>query len=303
MVTMKIHGGLGNQMFQYAMARAMSLRLGVDIRIDPSTLVDPTPKKWKTPRNYALSTVFNIDPQFNNFAKFEYAVRIPYFAIVFNKYYPRVLGKLGYWRYVKEQSEPFHPEIAAATGDLYFDGYWRTEKYFKEYADAIRKDFTFRHELEGETAKVAEDIKNSNSVCLHIRRGDNAISPVSQKTHMVAPMTYNERAFAMMKEKAGSEIKLFIFSDDTAWCRANLRFDVPYVFVGDEHAGVEARDHLHLMSLCKNFIIPESTFSWWAAWLATNPKKIVISPDKLFVHNRIDTRDMIPPEWYRISID
>ena len=315
MITVKIHGGLGNQMFQHAFARALALRTNSDLKIDPGALYDTTPRgyekyrkldktrrRFEKYRDYGISTAFAIDPPWNAWAKFTKAVPTPYFSAVMNKYYGKVFGKLGFWRYVKDEpTMRFNPAFLNLTGNLYLDGFWRSEKYFADQAEAIRKDFTFRHRLEGEAAKLGDEIATQNSVCLHVRRGDNVWNiPGSQKTHIMSPMSYYDRALALMKEKIGRDFKLYIFSDDPAWCIENMKFDVPYAFVGDELAGEQDRDHLQLMSLSKHFIIPESTFSWWAAWLSQNKNKVIICPDVMFKDKTLETKDIIPEGWLRI---
>lgn len=300
MITTRIHGGLGNQMFEYAMGRALSLKANDSLELDPTTLFDPTRWQHLTPRTYALNIVFNIEPKLSLPSRVVRALSIPYATRVWRRYYPPLFGKLGFWKYVAEDGFPFKPELLELRGNIYLDGFWQTEKYFKGCEDVIRKDFTFRNPLAGETAKIAHDIQNSNSVCLHVRRGDAAHNPVSQIVHILAPMKYYDDAMAKMKEKLGSNMKVFVFSDDMPWCRENLKLGVPTVFVGEEHAGLEARDHLHLMSLCKHFIIPESTFSWWAAWLSSNKDKVVIAPDPWFKVPTIDTRDLIPENWIKV---
>ncbi len=301
MITVRIHGGLGNQMFEYALARALSLRAGEDFELDPTSLFDPTKRKYLTPRNYALPIVFNIDPKLSRPSRIVRALKLWYVSTVWRKYYPQLFAKLGVWRYVKEKSFPFDPEILELRGNVYLDGFWQTEKYFKDYEDIIRKDFTFRNALPGETAEVAERIKGSNAVCLHVRRTDAANNPVAQKVHTLAPMSYYERAVATVKKHTKDPIKVFVFSDDIPWCRENVKIDADHEFVGDEHSGVEAQGHLHLMSLCKHFIIPESSFSWWAAWLSSNKNKVVVAPDPWFKVATIDTKDLLPEGWIKLQ--
>jgi hypothetical protein len=315
MITVRIGGGLGNQMFQYAFGRALSLRMGDRLQIDPGSLYDTTPRsyekyrkldktrrRFEKYRDYGLSTAFAINPPWNLWARFAKAVPIPYFSAAMNKYYAPMLGELGYWRYVKDEATMrFNPSFLHCSGNTYAEGFWRSEKYFKDQEDAIRKDFTFRHRLEGETAKLGDEIAAVNAVCLHVRRGDNIWNiPGSQKTHIMSPMSYYDRAMALMKEKIGRDMKVYVFSDDPTWCEENMKFDVPYAFVGDEHAGVQDRDHLQLMSLCKHFIIPESTFSWWAAWLSASKDKVIICPDVMFKDKILETKDIIPEGWIRI---
>jgi len=302
MVTVRIHGGLGNQMFQYAMGRSLSLRAHDGLELDPTSLFDPTRWKYLTPRTYALDIVFNITPKLSLPSRVVRTLKIPYATRVWRRYYPEVFAKLGAWRYVREEGFPFKPELLDLRGNVYLDGFWQTEKYFEECADTIRNDFTFRNRLSGGAAAIAEDIRQTNSVCVHIRRGDNANNPMSQRTHILAPTQYYDDAIKVMKQKVNGAIKAFVFSDDTAWCRENLKLGVEQVFVGDEYAGLEARDHLQLMSLCKHFIIPESSFSWWAAWLSPNKGKVVIAPDPWFKVPTIDTRDIIPDSWVKVDI-
>lgn len=300
MVTIKIHGGLGNQMFEYALGRALSLRLGANLFLDPASLFDGTPRRQVSKRNYVLDQVFGIKPKLVLPARLTRRVQLYYLVTAFNRYYPRVLGMLGYWRYVREKAYHFDPSILNLKGNLYLNGFWQSEKYFKEYESVLRKDFAFRHPLPKEAARMSAEMASRESVCLHVRRGDNVWSPLSRKLHPLAPVDYYRQAVAMIKAKRGADIKVFIFSDDTAWCRENLPIDADHEFVGDEYAGPEGRDHLQLMTLCKHFIIPESTFSWWAAWLSANRGKIVIAPREWFRDPSIDTRDAIPAGWLRI---
>src|SRR5690348_5751134 len=102
MITVRIHGGLGNQMFEYAVGRALSLRNGDDFELDPTSLFDPTRWKHLTPRAYALPTVFNIDPKLSFPSRVVRALRIPYATRLWRRYYPEFFAKLGMWRYVKE---------------------------------------------------------------------------------------------------------------------------------------------------------------------------------------------------------
>lgn len=279
MVTVKIGGGLGNQMFQYAFGRALALRNKDELRIDPSTLYDVTPWKNFTYRNYALSTVFKIDPPFNFAAKLQSRVRIPYLAKAVNKYYPRLLGKIGYWQYVQQQDGyVFDPKYFELRGNVYLNGYWQSERYFKEYESVIRSDFSFRPPLRGSTAALAEKISTSNAVAVFIRRKELLSVPIFKERYYVATPEFFGKAVAMMKERLGTTAVFYIFSDEIDWCRENFKMDGEHVFVGDEHNGPEFAHNLHLIALCKHFVIANSSFPWWGAWLSTNKDKIVIAP-------------------------
>lgn len=303
MVTVRIRGGLGNQMFQYAAARALSIHNDNDqLRIDPSPLFDPTPWKNFTFRNYALSTVFGIDPPFTTVAKVMDKVRIPYFAKGFNKYYARMLGKIGYWHFFSDRhASVFDEDLFKLRGNIYLDGYFQTEKYFKEYEPQIRKDFTFRPPLEGASAELARQIESTNAVSVFFRRKEMVRVRAFIDRYYVATPKFYERAVALIKEKAGPNPTFYISSDEIEWCRQNFKIDAPHVFVGDEHNGPECANALRLMSLCKHFITPNSSFSWWAAWLSTNKNKVVVAP-KLWVRDEHeDTRDALPASWYAVD--
>ncbi len=94
--------------------------------------------------------------------------------------------------------------------------------------------------------------------------------------------------------------KIYIFSDDIEWCKQNIHFPIDTMYVDNDFAGEKNEYHFILMNSCKHFIIPNSTYSWWAAWLAINPSKIVIAPKNWFSNGRIDTSDLIPEAWIRI---
>ncbi len=301
MITARIHGGLGNQMFQYAAGRALSLHNNDGLRIDPSPLFDPTPWKDNPIRTYGLPTVFSIDPRYAAVAKIQSRVRIPYVAKAINKFYARTMAGLGVWQYIGD-SNPyvFNPDFFKFKGDIYLDGYFQSEKYFHQYEPEIRGDFKFRPSLGGKTADLAKQISQVNAVSLFIRRKETVRLERLRKLYYVATPEYYERAIAIMKEKAGSNPVFYISSDEIDWCRENFKIDVEHVFVGDEHNGPECANALHLMTLCKHFIIPNSSFAWWAAWLSRNPGKVVVAPKQWLVNPLTDTRDVAPESWIKI---
>lgn len=140
---------------------------------------------------------------------------------------------------------------------------------------------------------------SSTSVAIHVRRGDKAQGPVASR-YIVGSQEYYDKCLDVVREKIGNNFKLFIFSDGIDWCRENLKFREPHVFVGDEHAGRHGERNMQLMSLCKHFIIPESSFSWWAAWLSQSHGKVVIVPKKMFPDPTVDTRYAHPEGWIAV---
>ena len=179
--------------------------------------------------------------------------------------------------------------------NIYVDGYFQCDKYFKEIENEIKKEFTFVDSItEGKEKDMLDDIQNSNSILINIRRTDY----LNTSFHGVFGSDFVNDAVAMIREKVENP-KFFIFSDDVDWCRDNLHVENS-VLVDHTYAGKKFETYLQLMVNCKHFIIPNSTFAWWAAWLCDNPNKIVIAPQKWFAQNT--PTDIIYDEmgWIRI---
>jgi hypothetical protein len=286
----RLKGGMGNQMFQYALGRTLSLRYRVPLVLDIELY---KLKNHLTKREYDLD-VFNVEGSIA--AREEIPIRERNygngkFLFDLNEFVRGIVNRRG-----KEHSFAFDPKILSLGPDAYLDGYWQSPKYFNAIADVIRKDFSLKKPPAENIQKLAEEIKSQNSLCIHVRRGDF----VGNKLHEVVVGTeYYTKEVEYIKGRATVD-KIYVFSDDIKWCENNLKFQFPTMFIGDEYSGVKAEGNLYLMSLCKNFIIPNSTFSWWGAWLSSNPNKIVIVPKQWFADPAINSSDLIPPEWIRI---
>jgi hypothetical protein len=138
-------------------------------------------------------------------------------------------------------------------------------------------------------------IENSESVCVHVRRGDfvtNTFNGLYGRDY------YDAAAKTISRTK--SDLSYFVFSDDIPWCRENLAFDGPTTFVDDDFEPVKFRDDLRLMAACKHFIIANSSFSRWAAWLNEDPAKMVVAPSRWATPKDIDKSGMYLPGWIRI---
>jgi hypothetical protein len=289
-------GGMGNQMFQYAAGRYLSEKHQTTLKLDLSFLLDRTPQKGYVYRDYDLN-LFNIQ---ENFAH-------PNEVVSFGKH--RRLGRVLYMirqktnpnlpLYVRESPYHFDPRFFLIPGHAYIEGFWQSEKYFKDIEHIIRKEFTFRDDLDERGHEMAKKIKEVNSVCVNIRRGDYVSIPKTYLHHGVCDEDYFDRAVQMIADKI-SNPHFFVFSDDVEWCRDNLHFDYPSTVVTQDYAGKQFGQKLHLMTLCQHYIIPNSSFGWWAAWLNPNPDKIVIAPLQWYRNPRMDTSKLAPLQWIRI---
>lgn len=275
MIIVTLMGGTGNQMFQYAFARNLSLKYNKALKIDLSFLKNKNMGLDFVYRDYSLN-IFNVYEDFNinknNFIK----INEPCFE------------------YTQSISDIINSNSDV---DYLLNGYWQTSKYFKEFEKQIRKDFTFRDEIENSDSYVKEmlnDIKSKNSVLLNIRRTDY----LNTNYHGVMDKEYIDKAVKLIESKIKNP-KYFLFSDDLDWCIENIKLP-NMTIVNHSYKGDRFSYYLQLMKNCKHFIIPNSSFAWWAAWLNQNENKIVITPKQWFTDTNIKTTDLIPNDWIRI---
>ncbi len=289
MIIVRLKGGLGNQMFQYALGRALSLRYNTRLKLD--TFFYNLNLKNVTKRGYDLD-VFNIS------GEIAHKSDIPFLYRLYNN--KTVVDIISMFRKIikikgQEKGFNFDSSIFNIGEDTYLDGYWQSPKYFTEYEDVIRKDFTPKNIPTQNIQDLAKEISNTNALCIHVRRGDYVGNP----SHEVITKDYYDKCIEEIS-KTKTIGKIYVFSDDVDWCKNNLSFSFPTMFVENEYSGVKGEGHMFLMSKCKNFIIANSSFSWWAAWLSNDKEKIVICPKQWFGDASIDTSDLIPKEWIRI---
>lgn len=291
MIIVKIIGGLGNQLFQYALGKHLALLNHTDLKLDITGF-----DEYKL-HAYSLGH-FNIT---ENFATREEMARF--------KRYQRRRGKIWFiynrfiadeQKYTQERQFHFDPQILKRTGDIYLDGFWQTEKYFKDIQDILRKEITVKSPLQGRDADIAREIEATNSVMMHIRRGDYVTNQQTNEYHGTCGLDYYRKAIAIIAEKVPSP-HFFIFSDDHEWVKENIVLEYPSTYVDHNNADKNYED-LRLMSLCKHHIIANSSFSWWGAWLSQNTHKIVIGPKGWFNNpkKKSITSDVIPSDWITI---
>lgn len=290
MIISSIIGGLGNQMFQYAAGRALSLGREQPFRLDTSDFA-----------GYGLHQGFELQRVFNCPA--EIAAEAEVRSILdwqFSSGIRRVVTRLGLAVFRRDGFivEPhFHywPEINNVPQDCYLVGCWQSEKYFQDAASVIRADFTFKSPLTNRNAELDEQIRQVNAVSLHVRRGDYAENLQTNATHGLCSLDYYRSAIQYVYDRV-EQPHFFVFSDDIAWVKNNLKMDLPCQYVDHNH-GLESYNDMHLMSLCRHHIIANSSFSWWGAWLNPGSEKIVIAPIKWFVSQKKSTQDLIPTSW------
>jgi hypothetical protein len=293
MIIIKLTGGLGNQMFQYAFGRSISYTNGVDLKIDKEHFNQTSNAVSETVRKYELG-VFQIRENFANAKEInEYTTR---------KFFPRTILKIKNWNspkfHVRETSFGFDAKKLNAPQNAYVEGLWQSEKYFKPNEEVIRKDFAFKNVPSKGINKLLFQIQNANSVSIHIRRGDYVTNAQANSHHGVCSLNYYNEAISIITDRI-KDPQFFIFSDEIQWAKENLDIGFAHQFI-ENHPSVHPSEDLRLMSACKHQIIANSSFSWWGAWLNSNNEKIVIAPAQWFLDKSLDTKDLIPEGWIRI---
>ncbi len=291
MIIANLVGGLGNQMFQYAAGRAAAQSRGEMFYIDLSDFFN-----YGLHNGYELSKVFHLDVATINKESLSKPLRWQTGKFLGKFFRQPFLSSLRSRSFVVEPQFNYWPNLQNIPSPLYLRGYWQTEKYFKVHESLIREDFSFRNKLSGLNKELSDLIHSSESVAIHVRRGDYISDPKTAKVLATQDLNYYKKAVNYISSKI-SQPSYFIFSDDAEWVKENLNF-LPNVTIVSHNRGVDSHFDMQLMSLCQHNIIANSSFSWWGAWLNSNASKIVVAPKRWFV-NGINDVDLVPAEWVR----
>lgn len=293
MIIAQITGGLGNQMFQFATAKALSLHLDTDLKLDLQSFKREILPELEVPRNFELTA----------FKNFEYKEATVNEIKSFNsnniinkkieKLFPAHKRKI-----YTESAYIFDKNFFKTNAPVYIKGHRQSEKYFKPYTKEIKKIYELKDILMEEVKELGKEISKQNSVSIHIRRGDYLRLPIILDWHGVLEKEYYFNAIKIIQSKIPN-LKIFYFSDDVNWVNKELMPTYPGTIVSENISKTHYHD-FYLMQSCKNQIIANSSFSWWAGWLNPNPDKMVVAPKKWFNNAPYDTRDLIPPEWIKI---
>lgn len=294
MVKIKIQAGLGNQMFQYALARGLQEKRNKEIILDLSYYSLGGVKDGDTVRGYELDK-FNIKEDFKKDFSFT-----PSKTTFLEKIIRRIKN---------ESAFVFYDKYLNPKDGAYLIGFWQSEKYFKDIENIIRTEFTLKDKIEErEDSDLAKQFLNQilfskNSISVNVRRGDYASNPKIRNHHGLLGVEYFIDAVKYIvneKKLLKEETNVFIFSDDIGWCKENLNALEDFgriVFIPSE---ISVTDSLCLISKCKHNVIANSSFSWWGAWLNNNLGRIVVAPKK-WMRAKINTKDICSKDWIRLE--
>lgn len=284
MIITRLMGGLGNQMFQYALGKMLAEIHHTKLKLDLSWFEN---FGESTPRVYELG-IFNIKEDFSS------SLENYFFK---NKVHFKYL-KLNSKRHIIQQKFEFEPKVLNLPNNVYIDGYWQSEKYFDQIEYIIRNEFTFKLPLTGQNLEISKKISDSNSISLHIRRGDYVLNPETNAHHGICSLEYYKKAVDLISSRIENP-SFFVFSDDLNWARENLKIPFETIFI-DWNTKENSYIDMQLMSMCKHNIVANSSFSWWGAWLNQNGKKIVIAPDKWLNDITKNTSDLVNESWIKL---
>lgn len=291
---MKFNGGLGNQMFQYAFSLMLAEQFNAEIVFDFSYFENVKSANQVTTREFELN-VFNLcckEATLKDLA----AIKRPEFKSKFKntlaKKFPQKFGI----NYVREKNNSvFDKNLFEYPEYYYYEGYFQNEKYFKHLRGNLLNKFSLQIPIDEKNQHILNKIRETNSVSIHIRRGDYVSLDYVNKIHGLCPMEYYKRAIESIARHVRSP-HFFLFSDDINWVIENLKIEYPFTIV-DFNLGKGWFD-MNLMKQCKHNIIANSSFSWWGAWLNEYPEKIIIAPKNWTVKKQ--KCEIIPANWQKI---
>lgn len=289
-IIVRLKGGLGNQMFMYALAKSLSLKNDVPLRLD---IVSGFSRDRTYKRKYLLHHFFIDDEIASDWESFHHVFgrKRRKFAIRYNNLLP--LSKRAY---VKERSRGFDDNLfeLPVKKTRYLEGYRQSYKYFEWIENVIRERFSFRFSLTEEGIEEARSIESCNAVCLAIRRFQDVPAERIHKKSILGP-DYYKQAVGIIEDKVYMP-HFFVFTQDSDWAKQNLGYRNNMTFIRKKDPDIGAVIDLRLMTLCKHYIISNSTLHWWGAWLNADPGKIVIAPQDGW-----GRKDMLPPAWTAID--
>lgn len=313
MIIIRLKGGLGNQLFQYALGRRFTAQ-GKDVMYDITTGYTGQSLRHYNLDHYKVQVIPAPIEKIKEGEAAEYK-RTTYGIISKSMRYLKAKSLLKTDGIISKTSNlvksilPNTYNIGYVghileTKDGYLDGFWQSHKYIDPIRGILLKEIDLKEPIENRYPDLITKIKETNSISLHIRRGDYVNDPTTKQVHMTFGIEYYDTALKIIREKVKNPV-IFVFSDDILWARDNLKTDIPMIFVSADKTKksdtqIPDYEELMIMSTCKHNIIANSSFSFWSAWLNQNEDKIVIAPSKWSNCYQKELQNLAPPTWIKI---
>lgn len=289
MITVTLRGGLGNQLFQYAVGRGLAVRRNTGLSFDLSWFGRHLANE--TPRAYALQP-YELDVSLDG-------ARHPSVRPVPKTRLGRFLARRDALLF-KQAGQGYDPAVLDAPDGSLLDGYWQSEKYFLNVSARVREELTPADPPAGRNADLLSRIHSQLSVGIHIRRGDYVTNKHAYAFHGMPEVDWYRRAVDLIATRIGGA-ELFVFSDDPDWSEAEFRPEHPTTYV--RHNGHAAHEDLRLLAACSHHILANSSFSWWGAWLGEKPGQLAVAPNPWYRNVPGATGDVVPARWITLPID
>lgn len=293
MIITRLAGGLGNQMFQYALGRSLAIKNDDTLKLDISHYANQS--HIDTHRKYGLNAM-KIDESIASELEIKKINYINASNLLIKKYF----GKdkcFSYYSIVKEKNQYFDNEVLSKRGNIYLEGYWQSYKYFNGIKKFIYHDFQSKNAVNYSNPEISKWLKEKNFAVIHVRRGDYVTNNLAKDVLGALPANYYLKAATYIKKLRAIK-RYVIVSDEIDWCRQSLS-QVEKLGEVMYYAGNEIED-LNLMEHSAGNVLSNSTFSWWGSYLNRNASKIIISPKKWYKNSIYSDSDLIPPEWIRL---
>ena len=290
LITVVLKGGLGNQLFQFALGRHVAVRRGTGLSLDLSWFGNEL--SIETPRAYQLAP-YELDVSLDG-ASHPSSGPPPRTRV--GRFLARRRARL-----IRQAGSGFDASVLDAPDGSLLDGYWQSEKYFQGIADRIRAEVTLPNPPRGANATTLSRIEGSRrAVGLHVRRGDYMTNRHARDFHGTPGVEWYRRAVELIAGRVGDP-ELFVFSDDPDWSERELRPHHPATYV--RHNPNAPHEDLRLLAACRHHVLANSSFSWWGAWLGGGDDQIAVAPSPWFRKVPEATGDVVPSRWITLPID
>lgn len=300
MIIVRLNGGLGNQMFQYAAAYSLAKFHNVSFKLDIKAFEDAS--SIRSSDTQRTSDILNFKIQSNLIASNEEIQRAAYPYGVISKIISLYNKKV-----MKKYNVSWDKFFFEQPNTTYLDGYFQSENFFKKNTVDLLSQFRLKTRENFLISNLLDEINLlENPVSIHVRRGDYISNPVANKIHNICTPAYYNNAIKELRKKMQS-FNLVVFSDDIDWVKTNLELPSNPIYLSSRKdifgGNLTANQELFLMSSCSHNIISNSTFSWWGAYLNDSKCKVIIGPSQWNRSTSFPTNEIIPSSWIRVSID
>jgi hypothetical protein len=293
MIIVQLTGGLGNQLFQYAAAKSLSLYHNVPLLLDCSSFYREEIAELEVPRDFELYQFEGVKEKIITPEELASTIDLKNEKSFLSKILPphrRQIYTCPFFHYDRN--------FFKSRKTVYLKGGWQSEKYFSNYKDTLFQSLQLKPDVISPVREKARQIKEKQTVGVHIRRGDYLRMQIIFEWHGVMSKDYYARGFESIHKLRG-DFSVLYFTDDPEWVQKEL---IP-VMDGEIVSSTTSQNHFqdfYLLRCCHNNIIANSSFSWWAAWLNPNPDKMVIAPKNWFNKGPKDTQDLLPANWVQL---